>query len=315
MACFLKRPYVPVAFAAMLLLAGACAPTTARLPGAPPTDVPTRLRVQVAGQVSTVSLEQYVLGAALSEVTPIGESDQTLRTVYEVQTILARTYAAAHQGRHAGEGFDLCDRTHCQLYQPGRIPTSKFAPVARKAVVATSGRVLRFNGRVAEALFHSDCGGRTTTPAAAWGGSPLPYLPERQDDLPDGTHRSWQFAAPFLEWTTILRRDPRTDPGGILRNLSVTKTDSSGRAAEVEITGSRTRHVPGSVLRTVLTAARGDRALMSTRFSVSRTATGFRLDGSGFGHGVGLCQVGAISRARRGDSVAAILGHYFPGAK
>lgn len=315
MPCFLKRSLVPVGLAAMSFLAGGCVATAPRLPGAAPTDVPTRLRVQVAGQVSTVSLEQYVLGAALSEVTPTGATDRAVATIYEVQAIVARTYAAAHLGRHAREGFDLCDQTHCQLYQPGRIQTSKFAAIARKAVVATSGRIIRYNGRVADAVFHSDCGGRTTTPAGAWGGSTLPYLSERPDDLPEGTHRSWQFAASGQDWATMLRRDPRTDPGGPLRNLIVTKTDSSGRAAAVEITGGQTRSVSGSVLRTVVTAARGERSLMSTRFSVSRTANGFRLDGTGFGHGVGLCQVGAIARARRGDSVTAILGHYYPGAR
>jgi stage II sporulation protein D len=273
------------------------------------------LRVQVEGNVSAVSLEQYVLGAALSEVTPASESEAAVRTIYEVQAIIARTYAAAHLGRHANEGFDLCDRTHCQLYQPRRIQTSKFASAARRAVVATTGRILRYNGRAAEAVFHADCGGRTTSPAHAWGGAALPYLPERPDDLPEGTHRSWQFAATSQEWTTMLRRDPRTDPGGQLRNLSVTKTDGSDRAAEVEITGTQTRRVTGSVLRTVVTAERGERSLMSTRFAVSRTPNGFRLEGTGFGHGVGLCQAGAIARARRGDSVGSILGHYYPGAR
>jgi stage II sporulation protein D len=262
-----------------------------------------------------VSLEQYVLGAALSEVTPTGESDRTASTVYEVQAIIARTYAAAHIGRHASEGFDLCDKTHCQLYESGRVRTSRFAAAARSAVVASSGRILRLNGRAADAPFHSDCGGHTSTPAEAWGGSALPYLPARLDDMPEGTHRSWQFAATNQEWNTILRRDPRTNPGGPLRSLSVTKIDESGRAAEVEITGAQVQRVPGSVLRAVVTAVRGDRSLMSTRFTVRQTATGFRLEGTGFGHGVGLCQVGAIARARRGDSVAAILGHYYPGAK
>ena len=295
-------------------LAAACGPTTPRLPGAVPTDRPIRLRVQVEGQISAVSLEQYVLGAALSEVTPTGESDDAVDTIYHVQAIVARTYAAAHLGRHASAGFDLCDKTHCQLYQPGRVQTSRFTAIARRAVVATSGRVLRYSGRPANVMFHSDCGGRTTTPADAWGGATLPYLPERPDDVPEGTHRTWHFEAPSQDWTNILSRDPRTDPGGPLRNLSVTKTDGSGRAAEVEIAGPQTRRVTGSLLRTVVTADRGARSLMSTRFKVSRTPNGFRLDGTGFGHGVGLCQVGAIARARRGDSVASILRHYYPGA-
>ena len=298
-----------------MVVAGACGPAAPRLPGAAPSGLPPRLRVQVQGSVSSVSLEQYVLGAALSEVTPTGESDAAVNTIYEVQAIIARTYAVAHLGRHLSEGFDLCDKTHCQLYQPGRIQTSRFAASARRAVVATTGHILRHSGRPAEALFHSDCGGRTTTPADAWGGSKLPYLPEQPDEMPDGTHRSWQFVASNHEWTTILRGDPRTDPGGPLRGLIVTRTDGSGRAAEVEITGSQIRRVTGSVLRSVVTGAKGDRSLMSTRFSVSSTPTGFRLAGSGFGHGVGLCQVGAIARARRGDSVTAILSHYYPGAR
>src|SRR5688572_19238262 len=316
MTCFPKRRLGLLRLVATgAVFAGACGPSAPRLPGGLPTDTPVRLRVQVAGHVSAISLEQYVLGSALSEVTPTGESDRAVATIYEVQAIIARTYAAAHRGRHSSEGFDLCDKTHCQLYQPGRVQTSRFTPIARRAVVATSGRILRFNGIAADAPYHSDCGGRTTTPADAWGGQARPYLPERPDDVPQGTHRSWQFAAPSQEWAAILRRDPRTDPGAVVRNLSVTKTDGSGRAVEVEITGTQTRRVTGSVLRTVVTAERGDRSLMSTRFAVSRTANGFRLEGTGFGHGVGLCQVGAIARARRGDTVAAILAHYYPGAR
>jgi stage II sporulation protein D len=310
-----RRVKFVVLAAAVLVSLQACGPDRARMPGVPSPDVPQRLRVQVAGRVITVALEQYVLGAVLSEVIPSGESEETAATIYEVQSIIARSYASAHLGRHGREGFDLCDKTHCQLYEPNRIQTSKFAPVARKAVVATSGRILRHGPRIVEALFHSDCGGRTTTPVDAWGGAKLLYLPERADDLPQGTHRAWQFSATSQEWASILRRDPRTDPGGPLRNLSVTRTDSSGRASEVEISGAELRKVSGSVLRTVVTAARGDRSLMSTRFSVSRTANGFRLAGTGFGHGVGLCQVGAIARARRGDSVAEILAHYYPGAR
>jgi stage II sporulation protein D len=293
----------------------ACVASGPRLPGAPAAGTPARVRVQVAGQVVAVSLEQYVLGAALSEVTPTAESERAAATIYEVQAIIARTYAAAHLGRHAKDGFDLCDKTHCQLYQPGRIQSSRFAAVARRAVVATAGRILRHNGRPADAPFHSDCGGRTTTPADAWGGSTFPYLPARQDELPEGTHRAWQFAATAQEWNTILRTDSRTDPGGAVKDLAVTRTDGSGRAAEVVITGSQVRRVSGSVLRTVVSAARGDRSVMSTKFVVTRTATGFRLEGTGFGHGVGLCQVGAIARARRGDSVADILAHYYPGAQ
>jgi len=303
-----------VIVAAVAGLAIACGPSTARFPGDVTSGVPARLRVQVAGQIKTVALDDYVLGAALSEVTPVSESDRVVETVYEVQAIIARTYAVAHAGRHAREGFDLCDRTHCQLYEPGRITTSRFTRTARTAVARTAGRILRFNGRPALTLFHADCGGHTTTPAAAWGGPALPYLPSGPDPIA-GQHRTWQFTATTAEWTRLLEGDSRTETGGRFTALAVTQRDASGRATQVRLSGDRVRLVTGETLRSVVAAARGARAFMSTRFDVEAIPEGFRVTGTGFGHGVGLCQIGAIARARSGASVTAILAHYYPGAR
>jgi len=300
--------------AAGVALTIACAPSSARLPGDIASGIPHRLRVQVAGQVTAVALDDYVLGAALSEVTPVAESDQVAATVYELQAIIARTYAVAHVGRHAREGFDLCDRTHCQLYEPTRIATSRFSRIARTAVARTAGRILRFNSRPAVTLFHSDCGGHTTTPAAAWGGPALPYLPAQQDDI-SGEHRTWQFGATTAQWARLLGGDARTRPEGRLTGLVVSRKDASGRAVQVQIEGSRVRQVTGETLRSVISADRGPRAFMSTLFEIERTSDGFLVRGRGFGHGVGLCQVGAIARARSGESVTAILAHYYPGAR
>jgi len=312
----LKRAFTCViSLAAAGLLTGACTPTPPRLPGSVAMGVPAHLRVRVAGRVVTVPLEDYVLGAALSEVTPSGESARVATRVYEVQAIIARTYGASHVGRHAPEGFDVCDDTHCQVYQPGRIKTSTFSAAARDAVRRTAGRILRFGRQPAQTLFHADCGGHTTTPAVAWGGPAFAYLPASPDDVPDARHRTWQFDETAAEWAALLRRDARTDPGGPLEDLRIVQADVSGRAVLVEITGTQVRRVSGETLRTVITAARGVRSFMSSRFQLSRTSNGFRADGTGFGHGVGLCQVGAIARARRGDALAAILAHYYPGTR
>ena len=312
---FPKRRHAATALLwAVVALTVACAPSTARFPGDVATGVPARLRVQVAGQVKVVALDDYVLGAALSEVTPVSESDRVAATVYEVQAIIARTYAVAQAGRHAPEGFDVCDRTHCQLYEPGRIATSRFSAIARAAVARTSGRILRFNTRPALTLFHSDCGGHTTTPADAWGGTALPYLPARQDET-GSPHRTWQFSATTEEWVRLLATDARTDPGARLTGLVIGQRDTSGRATQVRIDGDRDRHVSGETLRAVVATQRGVRSFMSTLFEIEPTPDGFLVTGRGFGHGVGLCQVGAIARARGGASVTAILAHYYPGAR
>lgn len=292
-----------------------CAPGRAKLPGTIETAAASPLRIRVAGRVTSVPLERYVLGAALSEVTPTGEKPAAVTRVYEVQSVIARTYAMTHRRRHASEGFDLCDTTHCQVYQPDRIRTSSFSAAAEDAVARTRGQVLRLGGATIDALFHADCGGHTTTPAAAWRGTNHTYLPAREDNVPGLTHRTWTFEASDADWRTLLNGDPRTSVGAVFRSMEIAATGPGERVTSIRLFGARERVVSGDVLRTVVTAARGVRALMSTRFTIHRTPAGFRLVGSGFGHGVGLCQVGAIARARRGDSVTAILEHYFPGSR
>lgn len=311
----IARRYTVLVACTVITVGAGCASGRANLPGAIDTPAASSLRIRAAGRVISVPLERYVLGAALSEVTPTGTTAAAAARVYDVQSVIARTYAVTHRRRHAAEGFDLCDTTHCQVYQPDRIRTSSFAATAEAAVARTRGQVLRAGTATIEALFHADCGGHTTTPAAAWRGTNHAYLAAREDVVPGLTHRTWTFEASEADWRTVLNGDPRTSVGAVFRSMEVTATGPGDRVTSVRLVGARERVVTGDVLRAVVTAARGVRALMSTRFTVHRTPAGFRLVGSGFGHGVGLCQVGAIARAQRGDSVAEILEHYFPGAR
>lgn len=299
---------------AAVFAAAACGGPRVRPPAASAPDLPGAVRVQIAGRVTAVPLEDYVYGAALSEVVPSGHDAATVQRVYEVQTILARTWAAAHLGRHRTDGFDFCDTTHCQLYEPARTKTSSFRGPAEAAARTTRGRILLHQQRIIEGLFHADCGGHTALPSLAWGGTDYAYLPAQPDRLDADTHRRWQFEAPLEEWRTLLNRDSRTAVGARFTGLDVTRTAAGGRAAEVRLAGTAEKRVSGETLRNVVVAARGARSVMSSLFTVERNGSTLRLIGRGFGHGVGLCQVGAIARAKRGDSVSAILGFYFPGA-
>lgn len=272
------------------------------------------MRVRVAGHIESVPLDEYVLGTVLSEVAPIGETDAAVATIFEVQAIVARTYAVAESGRHRAEGFDLCDTTHCQLYEPARIRTSRFADAARAAVTRTRGQVLVYDSHIAEAVFHSDCGGQTASADAVWGGQPVPYLRTIVDQLGADAHRTWEVAATADQLRTALNTDPRTEVGRRLDAIEVITRDTSGRATTIGIRGELTTMVRSDLLRVVVNQALGDRGgLLSTRFDISRAGTRYTFSGSGFGHGVGLCQHGAICRARRGDATTAILSTYFPG--
>ena len=287
-----------------------------RMPeAAPAIAVPAQVRVRVGGAVRTIPIEEYVAGSAVSEVSPTELSATAARRVFEVQTVLARTYAAAHTGRHAREGFDLCDATHCQLYEPNRLRTSRFAELAREATANTAGLVVTFGNRIADALYHSDCGGHTASGEAVWGGVPEPYLHGVRDQVPGLTHTTWTLDRAPEELRRALARDPRTDVGRRLDAIRVARRDASNRASSIELRGEQTKVIRGEDFRAVVNAAFGIRAVRSTRFSVQKTGGVFRLTGTGFGHGVGLCQVGAAARASRGDSLAQIVGAYYRGAR
>ena len=274
---------------------------------------PATIRVGTKAGVVSVPLEDYVLASALSEVSPVGETPDTVARIFEVQTTIARTYAVRHLGRHRAQGYDLCDTTHCQLYEPGRVTTSRFAEAARRAADRTNGVVLALGGRPIEALYHSDCGGHTSAADDVWGGEAVPYLVAEPDNVPARTHRRWVFDAPAAKIRAALAADPRSDAGRRIDAIAVTARDAGGRAARLEVRGTTTRALRGEDLRAILNRAFGDRAIQSTKFTVRRTGGDFHFDGAGFGHGVGLCQVGAAARARRGDSLDAILQAYFPG--
>lgn len=275
---------------------------------------PDVIRVRADGRIVSVPLEDYVLGAALSELTPVGADPAAVSRIYEVQTVLARTYVIAHLGRHKNDGYDVCDTTHCQLYQPGRIKTSRFAVAARSAVERTRGVVLMYSRQPAEALYHSDCGGHTASADAVWGGAHVPYLMGAPDHVPSLTHRTWTFDAPIEKVRAALNLDARSAIGRTLDRIAVTTRDDSGRAREVQVRGDRTRTLRGEDLRAILNSEFGVRAIMSTRVSIERRGTTYRFTGTGFGHGVGLCQTGAAARAARGEAVATILSAYYPGA-
>jgi stage II sporulation protein D len=313
----LRTSLVPFAAIAAALGAACITPhplSPAVVPPARAVELPREIRVRVAGRVTSVPLEQYVLGTALSEVSPVGEPPATVERIFEVQAILARTYAAAHVRRHGREGFDLCDDMHCQLYEPSRIGPSRFTAAAREAVARTRGQVLVYDDKPIEAVFHADCGGHTADASQVWNGPALPYLTGGPDDLPASTHRTWTIDLSADRIRTACNASRSTAIGKRLTNLRVVDRDRSGRVLAIDVQGDRTIRLRGEQFRTLLNDAFGPRTIMSTRFVVERTGQTYTLTGSGYGHGVGLCQVGAATRARRGESLDEIFAAYFPGA-
>jgi len=277
-----------------------------------------RVGVVEAGQttIRRVPLEEYVEATVLSEFAPAAGDPGVVERMLEVQSVISRTYALAHLSRHGGAGFDLCATTHCQLFQPSRLQSSRWAPQAAVAVRRTARSVLWYDHGPARALFHADCGGHTSNAVDVWGGAARPYLIGRADDGPaDDVHSAWKFEAPKTAVLRALNGDARTRIGARLDAIDVLDRDQAGRAERIALRGAQDREVRGEALRDVLGQAFGARAIKSTWFDVRAERTQFVFEGRGFGHGVGLCQAGALARIRAGVKPAAILQRYFPGTR
>lgn len=308
-------------FLTLALTAAGCTapPSRSALPSGLPR-IPRFIRIGVREgnklTIRKVPFETYVQATVLSEFAPPSGEPATVERMLEIQAVIGRTYALAHLGRHAADGYDLCSTTHCQLYEPSRLQTSRWAPQSSEAVRQTTGRVLWFDGAAASVLFHADCGGHTSGANEVWGGIGRPYLVSMADDGPaEDAHVTWRYEATRAAVLRALNADARTRVAARLDGIQVLERDGAGRAERIALHGASERIVRGEELREVLSAAFGARAVRSTWFDVSRRGQVFVFEGRGFGHGVGLCQAGALARIRAGEKVPSVLQIYFPGTK
>ena len=309
--------------AALLLLAvlsAHCASRSTAMrpdPSAPINGRTLTLRVEVTAggrpSIRRIPLEEYVRGSVPTEM-PLGSDDVVAGRLARLQAILARTYALASLGRHQRDGFDLCSSTHCQVYRPARDQTSAIARLVAAAVNDTRGVVITNGNGPIEALFHADCGGHTSSATAVWGGPAPGYLAGVPDSFcPTEQRNHWRLTLEHDHLRRILNTDDRTAVGRRLRSVEVAERDEAGRATLIALLGGERRLVRAVHFRAVLSRQLGARAFRSARFEIRPSATGFQFTGQGFGHGVGLCQTGAIARARTGSTVEEIVAHYYPG--
>jgi stage II sporulation protein D len=306
---------------AVVVALSACAPGPMRVgfPGSVAVSkahIPSVIRVQLhehgALVIREVPLEQYVETTILSELHPSAADEPIAEHLFEVQAVLARTYAVTNAGRHASEGFDLCSTTHCQLYELAQLTSSRWARLAHDAVRHTTGKLLWFGDQPARAVYHADCGGHTSDATAVWGGASVPYLIAAPDTCAT-EHSDWSFEARATALRVALNADARTDVGATLDRVEISGRDAAGRAELITLHGARTFLIRGEVFRDVVTRALGVKSIRSTLFSVKQSGDLFVFTGRGYGHGVGLCQAGAAARIRGGTSPADVLRHYFPG--
>ena len=254
-------------------------------------------------------LEDYVLGVMRAEGTMETEPESL-----KALAIAIRTYALKNAGRHAKDGYDFCSTTHCQRFVIGR-PTADTRLI--DAVRATEGQVLLDDRKqVADSYFGASCGGQTANIGDLWGVTPPDYLSGVRDEFcVSGPHAHWNDVISRANLLRALRSDARTDVGNRLDHVLISKRDETGRAEFITLEGEQRKTVRGWDFKIIVGRVLGWNVLKSSRFDVARAGANFVFRGSGFGHGLGLCQEGAHVMAARGASYQKILEKYFPGTK
>ncbi len=271
-------------------------------------------------------LEDYVLGVMHAE-----GSMETEPEALKALAIAIRTYALKNRGRHAKDGYDFCSTTHCQRFLPAgfrsprvskgsesndqALPDSRASDTMLQAVRATEGQTLIDDrGQLVDAYFGASCGGETANEGTLWGVTPPAYLRGVRDEYClSGPHATWNDVITRADLLRALQSDARTNVGARLDQVLVSKRDATGRAEFIRLEGEQRKSVRGWDFKIIVGRVLGWNVLKSSRFEVSRSGSNFIFRGSGFGHGLGLCQEGAHVMAARGVSYQRILEKYFPG--
>jgi len=275
--------------------------------------------------VNAVGLEEYLRGVVGAEMGRRTEQDLA---ALRAQAIVSRTVAMRRAGQWRLRGYDLLATVADQAYAGIGFET----PVSDQAVQETAGQVLTFDGRLIDAFFHSTCGGRTADGSEVYPGADRPYLRSIRDQ--DDGGRAWCAISPRFRWQerwtgeALARTLRETLPAAgapaelaeSVRDIQVVDRTSTGRVAHLELVGEGTSYtVSGPVARVVLRTGDGS-ILRSATFNLQVSREGGRIvqlvaEGSGAGHGVGMCQWGALGRARAGFTSTDILSAYFPGTE
>ncbi|MCA9836559.1 MAG: SpoIID/LytB domain-containing protein [Trueperaceae bacterium] len=242
--------------------------------------------------INWVDIEDYIKGVVPVEMKADWEFE-----ALKAQAVASRTYVLAHLKPEAA--YDLCATEGCQRYEG----YSSENPRSNEAVDATTGVVVMYGGAYAETYYHADSGGLIASSEEVWGGD-LPYLPAHEDISHSSPHSSWSVTLDATQMAASMTAIGK--PVGAVSAMRITKLSVTGRVVEVSIQGSAgSTNLSGKTLRELLKAW----GVRSTKFTM---LANLQVQGSGYGHGVGMSQYGANAMAKSGYEFTQILGFYYP---
>jgi len=244
-------------------------------------------RIQI---VNKLDMEKYIAAVIEAEGGNHAPSEY-----YKAQAVLIRTFTIKNLFKHAEEGFDLCDDVHCQAYN-GRCSQH---PEIIEATKTTAGNVLTDqSGVLIMSPFHSNCGGMTSPAGMVWQ-KDMPCLVSVRDPFcTNSLHASWTHSISKNVWNTFISDYAKNNIDYQRYNFSFTFP-------------TRTKFILIHGIELNLRTVREYFGLKSTFFSVEDTGDSLIFKGNGYGHGVGMCQEGAMEMARVGYCWLDIIHFYF----
>ncbi len=272
--------------------------------------------------VNYASVEDYLRGVVPLE---IGTKNADVIEAIKAQAVAARTYTYKRISERKNESWDVMSTVADQVFGGTEAETES----ANKAISDTRDIIMTYAGEPICAYYHSTCGGHTADITSVWGKRGMPYL-KQADDL-DRNGTPWCAASPMYNWrcawsienlSQIMRRNSRssfpnsTPFTGTIKNISIESTTSDGRVTDCRVeTDEGLYSFGGDKIRFLIRRpTAGNPILQSSWFVVDRCdRDSVVISGKGYGHGIGMCQMGAIGRAHAGWDFRSILLAYYSG--
>lgn len=289
--------------------------------------------------INTIDLEDYLCSVISSEMNTNSPMELLKAHAVISRSWAMRAVSRQHSAFRPHEGYDVCADDHCQRYEGLRRMNER----AIEAVNATRGQVLLYGDEVCDCRYHKCCGGRTEIWRTCWEDIDVPYIQSVQCDWCDMSHQpsavssqilstvlndydretkdfhDWKVTYTAEELSEIIRTKSGIDFGEIL-DLVPLKRGASGRIYELKIVGTKHTETIGKELKIRLWLSKS--CLYSSWFEIEKTINpsthkpiNFLFTGHGWGHGAGLCQIGAAVMASEGATYDQILAHYYVGTR
>jgi len=265
------------------------------------------------GQVEEIPLDQYLLGVVSAEM-PANFEEEALKA----QAVVARTYTLySIEKSKKHENADVCDSPSCcQAWISKGDRLNKWEESKRnenwgkifEAVNSTKGKVIKYNGDLIDAFFHSNSGGKTEEPVNVWGGSNYPYLQSVETSGEDAYSQyssevvlsKDDFVKKIKEKHNNLEIDFNKEDA-----IKITEYTDTNRVKTIKVGNL---NLSGVEIRSIL-------GLKSTNFQFSIDGDSIKFEVTGYGHGVGMSQTGADSMAKQGKKYDEIIKHFYTGVE